>query len=100
MILSNNDELHFPYIWEKYPALHVFEQRDIMITSRLGYVKPQPEVYKTAAELHKFRWDESLFIDDKEENLIVPEELGAWAICHQENIVTNDELKMLCSDLD
>ncbi|MCF7920095.1 MAG: HAD-IA family hydrolase [Candidatus Cloacimonetes bacterium] len=95
MILSNNDELHFPYIWEKYPSLHFFQNEDIMISSRLGYIKPDKGIYVQAAEKHNFNWEESLFIDDKQENILMAENMGARVIWHRVNEITNSELKAI-----
>ena len=97
MILSNNDELHFPYIWNKFPALHVFPLQDIMITSRLGYVKPDIRVYQKAERIHEFLWEEALFIDDVRINTQIAAGLGASTIWHQNNDATLFELKTLLS---
>ncbi|MCF7912013.1 MAG: HAD-IA family hydrolase [Candidatus Cloacimonetes bacterium] len=88
MILSNNDELHFPYIWERYRSLHIFSQKDIMITSRLGYIKPDIRVYQEAMLQHDFSWYESLFIDDVKVNTDIAASLGAAIIWHQDNAAT------------
>ena len=93
MILSNNDELHFPYIWEKYPALRIFPAQDIMITSRLGYIKPDIKVYQEAVLQHDFHWHESIFIDDVKVNTEIAASLGAATIWHRDNEVTIAELK-------
>jgi glucose-1-phosphatase len=92
MILSNNDELHFPYIWEKYSGLHIFPAQDIMITSRLGYIKPDIKVYQEAVTQHDFYWHESIFIDDVKVNTEMAASLGATTIWHQDNAVTIAEL--------
>lgn len=95
MILSNNDELHFPYIWERYLKLHIFEMENIMITSRLGYIKPDIRVYQEAVSRYDFKWEDSIFIDDVKINTEVAEKLGAKTIWHQDNNETIEALKEL-----
>jgi len=92
MILSNNDELHFPYIWEKFSSLHFFQDSDIMISSRLRYIKPDIRIYHTAADLHDFEWKDSLFVDDKLENIEIARDLGAKGIWHVQDEKTLTEL--------
>ena len=98
MILSNNDELHFPYIWDRYLKLHIFEMENIMITSRLGYIKPDIRVYQEAVSKYDFDWKESLFIDDVKENIEVARKLGAKTIWHQDNTETIESLNKILQD--
>jgi putative hydrolase of the HAD superfamily len=95
MILSNNDELHFPYIWSKFPELHIFSESDIMITSRLGYIKPDRRVYLEAVRRHDFFWEESVFIDDVPVNLEAARDFGAITLWHQDNYQTLEALGRL-----
>jgi FMN phosphatase YigB (HAD superfamily) len=92
MIFSNNDELHFPYIWDKYSSLHFFQDSDIMISSRLGYIKPDIRIYHAAAVNYKFEWKDSLFVDDKLENIEIAQDLGAKGIWHVQDEKTLTEL--------
>ncbi|MDP8220088.1 MAG: HAD-IA family hydrolase [Candidatus Stygibacter frigidus] len=93
MILSNNDELHFPFIWDKYLKLHVFEMENVMITSRLGFIKPDIRVFQSAMQSYNFDWKDSIFIDDVKENVEVAKRLGAVTIWHQNNTHTIRELE-------
>lgn len=95
IIFSNNDELHFPYIWNKYPALHFFAASDIMITSRIGYIKPEEKAYSLAAEMYNFAWEDSLFIDDVKQNLLPAQEAGALTIHHQSSAATIEKINNL-----
>lgn len=67
-VLPNTDEIHFPHIWENYPELHFLENR-LMISYELGAVKPFPEIYKVACNKFDIKPAESIFIDDKKENI-------------------------------
>ena len=95
MILSNNDELHFPYIWDKYKKLHVFDMENVMITSRLGFIKPDIRVFQETEQIYDFNWKESIFIDDVKENNEVARKMGATAIWHQNNTQTIQALEKI-----
>ncbi len=49
---------------------------DVVISCEVGFAKPDPKIYKLALDRMKVAGDESLFVDDKEENLEVAKSLG------------------------
>jgi FMN phosphatase YigB (HAD superfamily) len=80
-IFSNTDELHFPYIWKKFPALNFFGN-NLMLSYKLGAVKPEEESYQRALAEFSLKPEDCLFIDDKLDNIIAAEKSGIRGIHH------------------
>jgi putative hydrolase of the HAD superfamily len=91
-IFSNTDELHFPYIWKKFPKLHFFKE-NLMLSYELGSVKPEKEIYQNAIERFSIIPEESIFIDDRPINITVAHEFGFDGIIHRDFETTNEKLK-------
>ncbi|MCD4817780.1 MAG: HAD family phosphatase [Candidatus Cloacimonetes bacterium] len=91
-IFSNTDEIHFPYIWEKFPKLHFFNE-NLMLSYELNSVKPDKEIYQNAIEKFSLVPEESIFIDDRPINIKVAQEFGFDGIIHRDLETTNLELK-------
>jgi putative hydrolase of the HAD superfamily len=62
VLLSNTNEIHFSMIWEKYPLLRHFHE--LVLSHRIGVMKPAPEIYRAAVERAGCRPEECLFTDD------------------------------------
>lgn len=62
VLLSNTNEIHFSMIWEKYPLLHHFHE--LVLSHRVGSMKPSPEIYRAAVERAGCRPGECFFTDD------------------------------------
>jgi len=90
-IFSNTDEIHFPYIWRKFPSLRFFGE-NLMLSYDLGAVKPQSEAYERA--LKKFALDpkDCIFIDDRPINIVAATEFGMKGIIHRSVEQTTSEL--------
>ncbi|MFO7896375.1 MAG: HAD family phosphatase [Candidatus Cloacimonadales bacterium] len=80
-IFSNTDEIHFNYIYQKFPQLHIFAD-NLLLSYQLGAIKPQPAAYHKALQKFALRPEESLFIDDRIENVNSAKVLGMAAIHH------------------
>lgn len=91
-LFSNTDKLHFPYIWEKFPALHFFNN-NLMLSYELGSVKPHRESYIRALNKFNLNAVECIFIDDKLENVLAAKKLGMAGIRHLSLDSTTTELK-------
>ena len=91
-IFSNTDELHFPYIWRKFPKLHFFKE-NLMLSYELDSVKPDKKIYQNAIEKFSIVPEESIFIDDRPINIKVAQEFGFDGIIHRDFETTNLELK-------
>jgi putative hydrolase of the HAD superfamily len=73
-VVSNTNEAHCRYLEANFEVLDCFETR---IYSHLaGLEKPSPEIYHLALRSLGVLAEESLFIDDKEENVATAEALG------------------------
>ena len=75
-ILSNfgNDAR---YVWrEIYPFIEYFDIENIIISSEVGLMKPDPRIYALAAERVGVKMEEILFIDDFVENIIGAQKAG------------------------
>jgi len=86
-IFSNTDPFHFPYIWRKYPELHIFGDY-LMLSYELGAVKPTPESYQKALKKFDLTPADCLFLDDKLENIKAADDLGIRSIHHKDQAET------------
>lgn len=78
-IISNISEAHVRQVEAAYDFLSIFRKR--FYSCRVGHIKPLPEIYEYAlAEMRADRF-ESLFIDDKEENILTAAKMG-WQTIH------------------
>ncbi len=78
-LLSNTDEIHFPYIWDNFSKLHFF-QDNLMLSYKLKAIKPDSKIYHRGLEKFSLNPEECLFIDDKAENVEAAIHLGLKAI--------------------
>jgi len=62
VLLSNTNEIHFSMIWENYPLLRHFHE--MVLSHRIGVMKPAPEIYRAAIECAGCRPDECFYTDD------------------------------------
>ena len=68
-ILSNNGHLTGECIDALYPELRPIFGDRITMSARFGTQKPDPEVYRRALALFGFQPGETLFVDDRAENV-------------------------------
>ncbi|WP_028895458.1 HAD family hydrolase [Syntrophorhabdus aromaticivorans] len=61
-LLSNTNELHFSYIMEKYPIVHVFDEW--ILSFEVGAKKPEERIFRTIFEKMDIRAEEVFYIDD------------------------------------
>ncbi|MCU1261610.1 MAG: HAD-superfamily hydrolase, subfamily variant 3 [Bryobacterales bacterium] len=78
LLLSNTNAIHFDSIQENYPILRHFHA--FVLSYKLGMMKPDPAIYRRAAELAECEPAECLFIDDLAENVAGAERVGMPAI--------------------
>lgn len=90
-ILSNTDEIHFPYLWQQYPQLHFFG-KNLMLSFLLGSVKPHPEIYRKGLRLFNLAPEDCLFIDDKTANVESARRCGLKAFLHRSYLETEQNL--------
>ena len=80
IILSDTNELHFDFIRRNFPILRFFD--DFVLSYKVGFVKPSPEIYRAAVETAGCAADECFFTDDKAANVA-----GAIEFRHQRGAV-------------
>lgn len=93
-IFSNTDEIHFPYIWKNFPALHFFKE-NLMLSYELNAVKPEKEIYQNAIEKFRLNPSECVFIDDRPINVNIAEEFGMKGIIHRSFFGTKEKLEKI-----
>lgn len=72
--LSNFGAENFDNTLATYPFLHDFD--DLIVSAHVGLIKPDPAIYKLAIERFNLVPEDSLFIDDRHENIKAAEALG------------------------
>jgi len=78
LLLSNTNALHFAGLEANYPLLQHFHHH--VLSYRVQVMKPDPEIYRKAAELAGCKAGECLFIDDLEENVAGAQRAGMQAV--------------------
>lgn len=90
-VLSNMHLSAVDYIEREYNFWYFFE--GIVFSSRLRMIKPDPEIYHHLLKKYDLRAEDSIFIDDREENIVTAEELGFKTIRFQDASQCEVELK-------
>jgi len=81
VLLSNTNEIHFNFIQRQYPVLRHFD--DFVLSYRIGFMKPSPEIYQKAVRSAGCSPAECFFTDDKQENVDAARRAGIDAIRFQ-----------------
>ena len=76
--LSNWSEETYPIAKERYDFLDWFDGE--VISGRIGIVKPKPGIYHYLLEFFGLHPEETLFIDDREDNVASARKLGIHGI--------------------
>jgi len=92
-LLSNIGDAMEAGIRERFPWLNEFAHATF--SHRLGIAKPDPAIYRHAAEGLQVPVGEILFVDDKEENVIAARAAGMIAIQYSGHAAFVEELKRL-----
>jgi putative hydrolase of the HAD superfamily len=98
LILSDIGVFH----WEKakdYPIIKEFFPNQIqqVLSYKVGYVKPEREIFEEALSRYNLKPDQALFIDDREINTEGFKKLGGNAIQYN---LENDSLEDLAKELE
>ena len=96
-IFSNTDEIHFPYIWKNFTALHFFKE-NLMLSYELNAVKPEEKIYQNAIEKFRLNPSECVFIDDRPVNVNMAEEFGMKGIIHRSFSNTKEKLEKILTE--
>lgn len=74
--------------WEpalKYGMVPNIKYKKVFLSYQLGLRKPDPEIYKIVQKESGVKGKEILFVDDIEENLVVPQSLGWKTVLFNQN---------------
>ena len=77
-IISNATDLLEHSLEKRYRISHLFDQ--IINSARVGYAKPEPEIYQIALERLAVRPDQAVFTDDQQHNVDAAAQLGMHAV--------------------
>jgi epoxide hydrolase-like predicted phosphatase len=78
VMLSNTDPVRYGHIERAFPELRIFDA--YILSFRIGAMKPDPRVYREALRLLDALPENTLFIDDLQENLEGAARLGIKGI--------------------
>lgn len=81
-ILSNFSEKNFELVYNKYDFFKFFD--GMVISSHVKLAKPQKEIYLELIKKYSLKPEESIFVDDKLENVSAAQRLGFKTV-HLEN---------------
>ncbi len=92
-ILSNDSREMFNAKRKRFALDDLFEK--VIVSNELGFIKPDPQIYHMALQQMNAQPQQSVFIDDREENLAPAKELGMKTILHRSARQTEEQLKKL-----
>lgn len=78
-LISNTNESHMRHLARQHDFFTFFQEK--IYSHEVGHAKPSAEIYKTALKRMKAAPETSLFIDDLEENVLAPSQMG-WQTIH------------------
>ncbi len=78
VLCSNTDVERFGFVKKRFPEVLIFDK--YVVSYEVGFMKPHPKIYEAALEEAGTRPEESVFIDDREENTAAAEQLGLQTI--------------------
>jgi len=77
-LVSNTNPLHFDYVLQKFPILHIFDTW--ILSHEIGFKKPAIEIFQRAIEWASVGPEKILFIDDIKGHVEVAVSLGMQGI--------------------
>jgi epoxide hydrolase-like predicted phosphatase len=89
--LSNWSAETFPPTRQAHPFFNTFD--GIVLSSEVKVCKPNPEIYRILLERYKLLPEESVFIDDRQENADAAKSLGIETVLFQNAQQVINELK-------
>jgi putative hydrolase of the HAD superfamily len=90
-VLSNADASLRARLEEDMRIKHLFD--DIVCSAEVGMAKPEPEIFRLAAERLGVAPAECVFVDDWDQNIAAAQAVGMTAICYR--IDKGDDLAAL-----
>lgn len=80
--MTNASDLHVPWIFSRFPRLNFFT--DVACSCYLRASKPDPEYYRRALAKFRVPASESLFIDDRPENIESARAVGFHCVLYRD----------------
>lgn len=90
-LLSNTNELHWKFIWERYPVVR--KLNGWILSHQIGFRKPDPKFFQIALEKSGALPQQSFFVDDMEIHIQSARSLGIQAEVFQGVGALAEELK-------
>lgn len=78
-LISNTSEAHIEYCEAQFDFMQIFQKK--IYSCEVGVMKPDPEIYLKALDEMNADKFTSLFIDDREENIMTPSQMS-WQTIH------------------
>lgn len=78
-LISNTSEAHIDYCTRRFDFMSIFKKR--FYSYEIGVMKPDPEIYLHALKEMNADKFTTLFIDDREDNIMTPSKMG-WQTIH------------------
>ncbi|PHN02969.1 HAD family hydrolase [Flavilitoribacter nigricans] len=78
LALTNWSAETWPYAWERYDFLQIFE--GILVSGAENLKKPDPKIYQLLVDRYGIEPDKAVFIDDSMPNITAAREFGIHAI--------------------
>ena len=91
--LSNFNDESYQVAKGEFSFLNLFKGE--IISGEVGYIKPEPEIYKLLLERFDLKPAETLFIDDSRDNILAAEEFGIKTIHYRSPEQLQREIKHL-----
>jgi len=93
LLLSNTDPERFGFVQARFPEVGLFD--DFVLSYELKLLKPDPAIYRAAADRAGSRPDECVFIDDMEQNVAGAVAAGFAGILYMPETDLEAELRKL-----
>lgn len=82
ILLSNTNEIHFPYLQRHFNYLNLFDEA--ILSFEVKHIKPEKEIFEVALQVAKSAPEECFFVDDIFGHVAVARELGIDAELYQD----------------
>jgi putative hydrolase of the HAD superfamily len=92
-ILSNTNETHWDFIVSGRYTLFCNYFDCYALSFRVGELKPEPAIYRAAAELAQVSPQEIFFVDDREENVVGARDAGFDAVQYTTALELAEQLR-------
>jgi len=93
VMLSNTDVMRFGFIRSRFPEVMFFD--DYVLSYEVGFIKPDPRIYRIAVQKARAPASDCLFIDDRPENIEAARKLGLHTIQYSEGVDLKQALQAL-----